>query len=704
MVKKNKKMLLRIIIIALALIVACAIVNKSYGVAIIGVVGIGIIFVYALQVLVVDIGLIVHGLISGFLGSGTGTAVSGLKVIFFNHSTLTTAAYFASDSSEGSRLGLPADGVWTEGVMFNISQKVTQYYYILRNLSIAVLLFVLLYIAIRMAMSTISADEAKYKKMLTNWAVSLALVFVLHYIMIITFFVSNTLVGILEQTITQQSITGDTTLDYAALIGNALIPFTGFGEAIIFLMLIGMEITFLFMYIKRVIVLGFLILIAPLITITYSIDKIGDGKSQALNNWLKEFIYNVIIQPFHCLLYITLINTVIVSMAGHEGFGGFIIYIIVLQFVKEAEEIIKKIFNIQAGSMPGMKSMGALALGAMTALGGAAKGAGAISKAKKMPKMTEEAGKGVKEVAEKTGDAKNTKPDLAKTNNSATDTNAAAKAAQEAGKDKYNSKLTADQIDELKAEGIMPGDQEYDSYSANHGIKPGETGPDSSADAEDITPPQRPAVVEAQEGAERSNFADAPIQTVDKKSFARQIRDGAVGAEKFFGGPDVTARDGIKAAAKLGATVAAAGIGLGMGDMKSAVGLGMTAYGLSDRIDNAIDSHKNNLQLEKNEEIYDQRYEEYVEQYKKLVNPDATEDQIRDELTTLFEKYDDGSLNYDSIKNEQERELKRSFLKDSYSELRKSYEATGGEKPGDLAKAYTVNKASAKYREKHYRA
>jgi hypothetical protein len=41
---------------------------------------------------------------------------------------------------------------------------------------------------------------------------------------------------------------------------------------------------------------GFLILISPLITISYAIDKMGDGRAQALNNWFKEFIYNVIIQ------------------------------------------------------------------------------------------------------------------------------------------------------------------------------------------------------------------------------------------------------------------------------------------------------------------------------------------------------------------------------------------------------------------------
>ena len=36
---------------------------------------------------------------------------------------------------------------------------------------------------------------------------------------------------------------------------------------------------------------------------------------------------------------------------------------------------------------------------------------------------------------------------------------------------KWNSKLTPEQIDELKAEGLEPGDPEYDQYLLNHGIK-----------------------------------------------------------------------------------------------------------------------------------------------------------------------------------------------------------------------------------------
>lgn len=37
---------------------------------------------------------------------------------------------------------------------------------------------------------------------------------------------------------------------------------------------------------------------------------------------------------------------------------------------------------------------------------------------------------------------------------------------------KYDSRLTKEQIDELKAEGLTPGDNEYDMYLRNHGIDP----------------------------------------------------------------------------------------------------------------------------------------------------------------------------------------------------------------------------------------
>ena len=230
------------------------------------------------------------------------TVISGVRDIVFNKSAITTANFF-KDLGNGSTINA-------------FAEKIGEYYYIIRILAIALLLFVLLYIGIRMAISTVAEQEAKYKKMLQNWTVSLALVFLLHYIIILTFAVNNALVNSLFDVVTAREAeiggagTGGRFLRTLSLISGGAVPIAGWPEVIIYVMLTVATVAFLITYVKRVVTLGFLIVISPLITVTYSIDKIGDGKSQALNTWLKEFMYTVLIQPFHCVIYIVFVQTI----------------------------------------------------------------------------------------------------------------------------------------------------------------------------------------------------------------------------------------------------------------------------------------------------------------------------------------------------------------------------------------------------------
>ncbi len=127
----------------------------------------------------------------------------------------------------------------------------------------------------------------------------------------------------------------------------------GIFAAIMYFMIQGQAFGFFLFYLKRMITVGFLIIIAPLITITYSIDKIGDGKAQALNAWLKEISYNVLIQPFHCVIYLAFFGAIYEILI--KGFGNITAYIlafVVLKFMREAEGILRKIFHFEANSMP----------------------------------------------------------------------------------------------------------------------------------------------------------------------------------------------------------------------------------------------------------------------------------------------------------------------------------------------------------------
>ena len=106
--------------------------------------------------------------------------------------------------------------------------------------------------------------------------------------------------------------------------------------------------------------IGFLIIISPLISVTYSIDKMGDGKAQALGNWLKEFIYTILIQPFHCIMYVAFVKTAFdlviepsfsdlftesVFSNEYNGIALGLMACLCLWFVGEGEKAIRQIFG-----------------------------------------------------------------------------------------------------------------------------------------------------------------------------------------------------------------------------------------------------------------------------------------------------------------------------------------------------------------------
>lgn len=282
--------------------------------------------------------VLVYGITS--IGS-SGDGIGSVDAIIFNEAEITSIDFFDTSSN---------------GTVNKIRENISIWYYVFRNLSIVILLGILLYVGIRMAMSTVASDEAKYKKMFKDWVVSLALVFVLQYIMIFTIGVNNVLVDVLNdaRNNVQTSEAGkqyDNALDQIAAQAWHVDFTVGISSTIVYIILVGMTILFLIMYIKRMLTIGFLIVISPLITITYSIDKMGDGKSQALNAWLKEFVFNVLIQPFHCIIYLIFASTAINLLTEQQTLAAAVLSICMILFIFKGEKIVREIFNFRASSL-----------------------------------------------------------------------------------------------------------------------------------------------------------------------------------------------------------------------------------------------------------------------------------------------------------------------------------------------------------------
>lgn len=135
--------------------------------------------------------------------------------------------------------------------------------------------------------------------------------------------------------------------------------FIGYG--LCFFILAILTIFFVFTYLKRVLYMAFLTMIAPLVALTYPIDKISDGQAQAFNKWLKEYIFNLLIQPLHLLIY-----TILVTSAFDLAGKNVLYSLAAIGFLIPAEKLMRSFFGFEKASTPG-------------SLAGAAVGAGLIN-------------------------------------------------------------------------------------------------------------------------------------------------------------------------------------------------------------------------------------------------------------------------------------------------------------------------------------
>lgn len=106
--------------------------------------------------------------------------------------------------------------------------------------------------------------------------------------------------------------------------------------------------------------MAFFTMIAPLVALTYPIDKVKDGKAQAFDMWFKEYTMNAIIQPIHLILYSVFIGSAIDLAVSNPLYA-----IVAMAFLTSAEKFVKQMFGLDKAKTPaGLAAMagGALAM------------------------------------------------------------------------------------------------------------------------------------------------------------------------------------------------------------------------------------------------------------------------------------------------------------------------------------------------------
>lgn len=282
-------------------------------------------------------------LLSGILTVATGTQIDNINLedIIFNKIQLLDVNIFTNTPG--------GTAIASGSVVDVIRNGIAEWYNIFRKVSIIGMLITLLYLGIRIALNSIPETKAKYKEMLIGWLFGFAIVFFIHYFILIVITLNESLM----QVIPHDTELG-TTIYEEIEIGMYQVDFIkALTHILVFLVLFIYTIKFFYIYLKRLFVVLILIMIAPLMGITYAIDRINGNKtSKHLTTWIQEFSINVLIQFVHAIIYVVFVSSVLEIIEQTGNVASIIVVCIILHFILEAEVLVKKMFKMnKAGSL-----------------------------------------------------------------------------------------------------------------------------------------------------------------------------------------------------------------------------------------------------------------------------------------------------------------------------------------------------------------
>lgn len=224
----------------------------------------------------------------------------------------------------------------------NIKKSVASWYQVSFTIAQIFSIIVLIYIGIRMAMASTAEQRVNYKILLKNWIVGFALLFLIQYIIVIVLKLNNFLVSLVPTSLLDKNfeinIINNTYSEWEK--GDESI-WSSIMYIITYWVIVGFELYFLIKYFKRFLTIAFLIIVSPLITVTYAIDKANDGNAKAYTTWMSLFLGNVFMQAVQAFLY-----AIFIFSASAIAEKAPLLAIAFFVGLTKGEEVVFKLFKL----------------------------------------------------------------------------------------------------------------------------------------------------------------------------------------------------------------------------------------------------------------------------------------------------------------------------------------------------------------------
>ena len=313
-----------------------------------------------------------------------GTSIT-IDDLVFNKYPETNISYFESEAEAGD---MGSSLIYGKNGIGGLDNVVNQWYKIFQRIALMGYMAILVYMGIKIMLNSTADQRAGYKRLFVDWVIGIAILLLFPYVMKYMIELNVAFVKMIDankgfeskenavianidtsndfsKTSIDDEIKWENGTDYMSNIGYAAYQSEKFALSLAFLIMTWQLITLIFHYYKRLFMVAFLIIIFPLVALSYAVDKIADGKSQAFNTWFKEYFLNVFIQSFHAIIYVFVCTTVYATSSTTAGYD-YVLIIVGVTFLFKGEEIIKQIFGQTGSSVKSLSSTAGAVYAKMT--------------------------------------------------------------------------------------------------------------------------------------------------------------------------------------------------------------------------------------------------------------------------------------------------------------------------------------------------
>lgn len=229
----------------------------------------------------------------------------------------------------------------------NVKESAIGMFEILRGVAIFLFAILLLVTVIRLSVSTVAEERAKFKALIGDWIKGILFVFIVKYIILLLSAVLDVMMDSLWTLRLSLETSNKTSFEFVVydnvwqyLENSGGMQYFAYG--ILYIMLVWVTLKFTVQYLLRVFKVAFLVVISPLVGALYTFRNAGSKGNNPIWGWVKSFAMQLYIQPIHAIIYLVFMFSA-TEIAINAPFLG----IMFLWALERAEKIIKAIFGIK---------------------------------------------------------------------------------------------------------------------------------------------------------------------------------------------------------------------------------------------------------------------------------------------------------------------------------------------------------------------